>query len=196
MLLGRTALVVKSHPPVRLHRLVGDDEAGTREQLAWMPFDLGNHPAFLGPGRGSILEILEEPLHLGLRRSTHGPCEPMGDLLAHSGVGGQLDGVEEPAAKVAVSIAGDHRIEGVPPSIGAVHVTMPHGTAFQHAELVEQEVWVVAGTVEIPIPGGAFLIAMGRADRTPIAGTSRRADGACSCRPGCRAMLLLRDGTA
>ena len=50
----------------------------TREQLARMPFDLGNHPALLALGRGPILEILEEPPHLGLRGPTHGPCEPMG----------------------------------------------------------------------------------------------------------------------
>ena len=70
----------------------------------------------------------------------------MGDRLAQNGVGRQPDGLgepgffqplidrgdcvggivsEEPAAKVAVSIADDHRIEGVPPSIGAVDFAMP-----------------------------------------------------------------------
>ena len=42
---------------------------------------------------------------------------------------------------------------------------MPQGAAFQHAELFEQDVRVIAGAVEMPVPGGAFLIAMGRVDR-------------------------------
>jgi hypothetical protein len=59
VLLGGAALVVEPHHhPVRLHRQVGDDEADTREQLARMPFDLGNHTARLVPGRGLILEVL------------------------------------------------------------------------------------------------------------------------------------------
>jgi hypothetical protein len=46
-----------------------------------------------------------------------------------------------------------------------VDVTVAQGAAFQHAELVEQEVRVVASTVEVPVPGRALLLAMGRADR-------------------------------
>ena len=110
----------------------------------------------------------------------------MRDRLAQDGVGGQSDGVEiarffqpriergdrigsvrpkEAAPKVAASIPGDHRIKDLPPAIGAVDVAVTQGTALQHAELVEQEVGVVAGAVEMPIPGGPFLIAVGRADR-------------------------------
>ena len=41
---------------------------------------------------------------------------------------------------------------------------MPQGTAFQHAELIEQKERVIAVAVEMPVPGSAFLIAMGWAD--------------------------------
>jgi hypothetical protein len=66
---------------------------------------------------------------------------------------------------VALRISGDDRVENIPPAIGAVDVAVAQGAAFQHAELVEQKVRVVAGAVEMPVPGGSFLIAMGRADR-------------------------------
>jgi len=39
--------------------------------------------------------------------------------------------------------------------------TIAQCTAFQHAKLVEQEVWVAAVTVEMPVLGVPFLIAMG-----------------------------------
>lgn len=42
---------------------------------------------------------------------------------------------------------------------------MSQGAALQHAELIEQEVRVIVSEVEMPVPGGTFLIAMGRADR-------------------------------
>src|SRR3546814_8849532 len=90
------ALVVEPHHPVWLHRQVGDDEADFGEQLARMPFDLGDDAARLVPGRRLILEVLEEPFDLGQRRPSHGPCQPMRALLAQDGVGGQTDGVEEP----------------------------------------------------------------------------------------------------
>ena len=44
-------------------------------------------------------------------------------------------------------------------------VAIAQGTAFQHAKLVEQKVGVVAGAIEMSIPGGPFLIAVGWADR-------------------------------
>ena len=51
------------------------------------------------------------------------------------------------------------------PAICAVDVAVAQGAAFQHAELVEQEDRVITGAVEMPVPGGPFLIAMGGADR-------------------------------
>jgi len=56
--------------------------------------------------------------------------------------------------------------EHILPTVGAVDVATPQGAALQHAELVEQEVRVIAGAVKMPVPGRAFLIAMGRADGT------------------------------
>ena len=96
MLLGGAALVVEPHDPVRVHGHVGDDEADTREQLARVPFDLGDHSARLVPGRRLILEVLEEPFDLGQGRPPHGPFQPMRDLLAQDVVRRQPDGVEEP----------------------------------------------------------------------------------------------------
>ena len=110
----------------------------------------------------------------------------MRDLLAEHRIGGQPDSVEivrflqplvdrghrvggigaEETHEVTLGISGDHRVEHILPTVRAVDVAMPQGAAFQHAELVEQEVRVVAGAVKMPVPGRAFLITMGRADRT------------------------------
>ena len=181
VLLCGAALVAEPHHPVWLHLQVGDDEADTREQLARIPFDLGDDAALLVPGRRLILEVLVEAFDLGQRRPPHGARKPMRDLLAQNGVVGQPDGVEEPSffqpltdrgacvcgigseepQDVARCIPGDHRIEDVPPTVGAVDAAMPQGTALQHAKLVEQEDGVVAGAIEMPVPSGTFLIAMG-----------------------------------
>ena len=42
---------------------------------------------------------------------------------------------------------------------------MAQGAAFQHAELVEQKDWMIAGAFEMPVLGRTFLIAEGGADR-------------------------------
>lgn len=185
VLLGGAALVVEHHDPVWLHWQVGDAEPDTREQLARMPFDLGDHTARFVPGSRLILEVLVEALHLGQRRSSHGPGQPVRDLLSQDFVGWQPDGVEiarlfkvflqvwhciggigpKKPHDVALRIPGDDRIENVAPAIGAEDVAVAQGSAFQHAELVEQKVWVVAGAVEMPAPSCALLITMGRADR-------------------------------
>lgn len=110
----------------------------------------------------------------------------MRDLLAQDGVGGQTDGVEEPgffqphidrgdrvgsvgpeeaSTKVAASISGNDGIKDIPPAIGAVDIAVTQGAALQHAKLVEQEDGVIAGAVEMPVPGSTFLIAVGGADR-------------------------------
>jgi len=180
VLLGGAALVVEPHHPVRLHRQVGDDEADTREQLARMPFDLGDHTARLVPRPCLILEVLEEPFDLGQGWPSHRPCQPMRDLLAQDVVGGQPDGVEilrlfqpridrgdrvgsvgpeEASPKVAASIPGDDGVQDIPPAIGAVDIAVAQGAALQHAEPVEQEVGMVAVAVETPVRGSSFLIA-------------------------------------
>src|SRR3546814_4149634 len=53
----------------------------------------------------------------------------------------------------------------IPPAIGAVDIAVTQGAALQHAKLVEQEDGVIAGAVEMPVPGSTFLIAVGGADR-------------------------------
>ncbi|GGC10431.1 hypothetical protein GCM10011363_28920 [Marivita lacus] len=67
---------------------------------------------------------------------------------------------------VALRIPGDDRIEDIPPAIGVVDVAMAQDAAFQHTEPVEQKIRVIAGAVEVPVPGGTFLIAVCRADGT------------------------------
>ena len=110
----------------------------------------------------------------------------MRDLLAQDGIGGQPNGMEgahifEPFVypgnckgdvgaqephEIALGVPGDHRVQNILPAIGAVDVATSQGAAFQHAELVEQEKPVVAAAVEMAVPGGLFLITMGRADGT------------------------------
>ena len=68
------------------------------------------------------------------------------------------------AHDVALGISGDHRVEHILSTFRAVDIAIAHDAALQHAELVEQEVWVVAGAVEMPVLCCAFVIAMGRAD--------------------------------
>lgn len=60
------APVAEPDHSVRLHLQIGDDELTREEQLARMPFDLGDHPArpFLTPSL--ILKFLVELLNLGL----------------------------------------------------------------------------------------------------------------------------------
>ena len=45
-------------------------------------------------------------------------------------------GTEE-AQDVTFGISGDDRVQHLLPAIGAANVAVPHGAAFQHAELVE-----------------------------------------------------------
>ena len=185
VLFGRAALVVEPYHPVWLHRQIGDDESDTRKQLARMPFDLGDHTALLVPGPRLILELVEEPFDLGQGWPPHGPCQSVRDLVLEYSVGGQPDGVkivclfqplvnrgncvggvgsEEPASKVALRVARNDGVENIPTAIGAVDIAVAQGTALQHAELVEKKVRVIAGAVEMPVPGRAFLVAMGGAD--------------------------------
>ena len=115
-----------------------------------MPLELGDHPALVLPALRLVGKVLEEPLDHGQRRSPNGPRQPLRDLLAQHAVGGQPYGVEiarlfqpridrrdrvggirpeEAASKVAASVAGDDRIEDIPPAISAVDVAIAQGTA-------------------------------------------------------------------
>ena len=107
------------------------------------------------------------------------------DLVPEHSVGGQPDGVKvacffhsvlndgdrigsvrakEPH-DVLISIPNNDGVENIPPAIGAVDIAMAQGVTLQHAELIEQEVRVVAGAVEMSVSGRALLTVMGGADR-------------------------------
>ena len=77
----------------------------------------------------------------------------------------------EKAQHIAPGATGGHRVRNLIPAIGAVDIAMPQGAALQHAKLVQKEQRVVAGAVEMPVPGGALLIAIGRTDRAAMSGT-------------------------
>ena len=49
VLFGCAALIVEANDPVRLHRQVGDEKAHAREEITWMPLDLGDDTAGLLP---------------------------------------------------------------------------------------------------------------------------------------------------
>ena len=67
---------------------------------------------------------------------------------------------------MTIRISRDDRLQNRFPSIGAVHIAGAQSAAFQMAKLVEDEQRVIAHAAEMPVPGRAFLRAVGRADRT------------------------------
>ena len=70
----------------------------------------------------------------------------------------------EVVAEVALPVAGHDRFEHVLPAVRRVNVARTQRAAFQIAELVEHEQRMIAGAGEVAVVGGAFLIAIGRAD--------------------------------
>jgi len=77
-----------------VHRRIGDDETYVGEQLARMPFDLGDYTARLVPALRLIREVRVEPLHLGLGGAPNRPGQQVRDLFLEHCVGGQPDGVK------------------------------------------------------------------------------------------------------
>ena len=179
VLLDCATSIVKLHHPIPFHGQVCGDEALAGEQFAWVPFDLVDDPTRLVPPPPLILKVLLEPLHVGLRWSSNGAGQLMRDLLAKNGVGWQTYGVEiarlfqqrvefscrvsaigpEVPHDVALGILCNNGIKDLLPAIGTVYVAVAQGAAFQHAEMIEQEVRVKAAAIERPVPGGPFLIA-------------------------------------
>ena len=165
---------------------VGDDEAQAGEQLPRMPLDLRDHAAFTLPALRLIMEVLVEALDPGLRGPPHWPGQAVRDFLPQHGIGGQPDSVEiacffkafidrgngeggigaEKAHEMTPGISGEHRVQDFLPAICAMDVAVAQGAAFEHPELVEQKQRVVAGATEMTVPGSAFLLTMGGADRT------------------------------
>lgn len=88
VLLGGAALVVEADDPVRFHRHVGDHEAHAREQLAGMPFHLGDDPTGLVPGCRLILEVAVDALN-AFWRISHRPLEQIRDFALKNAVGAQ-----------------------------------------------------------------------------------------------------------
>src|ERR1700730_11901850 len=63
-LLARPALVVEGDDIFGRPRHVGDDEADAWIEIARMPFDLGDDPAWLRPASGLIMEARMRPAHM------------------------------------------------------------------------------------------------------------------------------------
>ena len=83
-LLARPALVIERNDPLGRAAHVRHDEADARIQFARMPFDLGDHPARLGPASGLIAEIdMEPPDFMG--RSSDRTFEQVANPLAGLG---------------------------------------------------------------------------------------------------------------
>ena len=66
---------------------------------------------------------------------------------------------------VAMAIPLDHWQQRPPPELRAVVIAAPRHRPFQVAILVEQEQWMLAGTVAVPIVRRALLVAIGLAHR-------------------------------
>jgi hypothetical protein len=70
----------------------------------------------------------------------------------------------EVAAEITLPVTGHDRFEHVLSAVGRMDVALAQRRTLQIAELVEHEQRMVAGAGEVTVVGGAFLIAMGRAD--------------------------------
>src|SRR5271155_3471586 len=70
------------------------------------------------------------------------------------GIGPEID------ARDLALVTHDDRLERTVPTIGAVHVARTQGTAFQIAELVEHEQWVIAGAGIMAVPDAVLLFTM------------------------------------
>ena len=68
--------------------------------------------------------------------------------------------------KVILRISLNDRLQDRFPVIGAVHIAGTQSASFKMTKLIENEQGVVAHAVEVPVPSGALLCAMGRADQT------------------------------
>src|SRR4051812_11535897 len=108
-----------------------------------------------------------------MRGTTHRALEQMSDPALKDGIGGQADHVpvvlrlqklvnlrrserrigSEVAPLYGGPVAGDHRLQNVPPTLGGVDVAGPQGAALQVPELVEHEQRVIAGAGEVAVVG-------------------------------------------
>ena len=85
-------LVAKGHHAFGGPGQDGDDEAGPRNQILCMPFNLGDHPALLAPRGDLITEAVVESAHL-VGWATDGTREQVSDACLKNRVGLETDGV-------------------------------------------------------------------------------------------------------
>src|SRR3954471_22907905 len=181
-LLRRAPLIVEGHHPLGWTAQVRHQEPDTRIEFARVPLDLGHDPAGAGPSLGLVAEAgVETPDLVG--RTPHRALEQVRDLALENSIGGQADHIavvlsfqefvdlrrgktrigSEIAPLHRGPVTGDDRLQHLTPALGGVDVAGPQSAAFQVAELVEHEQRVIAGAAEVPVVGGSFLPAVGRA---------------------------------
>ena len=126
--------------------------------LTLVPFNLGHHPARLGPAFDLVTEAGVGHDRL-LGWSADRPLEEVADPLLQDLIGRQPDGEADALGlqqlvdlrlgkgrigtkreiDAALAVAGDHRLQHQAPILGAVNVPGPKDAALQVTELVEQE---------------------------------------------------------
>ena len=119
-----------------------------------------------------------------VRRTPGRPRQQIADLLLEDLVGGKPDRILDPLrfqelvdpwhgecgvgteveARYSAAIARNDRLKHALPTIGAMHIAGTERAAFEVAELVEQEQWMVAGALIVAVPDAHLLFTMGRAD--------------------------------
>ena len=72
---------------------------------------------------------------------------------------------EEPQNIIA-SITGNDRLQNALPVISTVHVAIAKEASFHIPVLIEAEEWMITGALKVSVVSRAFLITVGRADRT------------------------------
>ncbi len=182
-LLAGSALVVESDDILGRSRHVGDDVDDARIKLARMPFHLRDHPAWLRPASGLIMEIGVVSAHM-VRRTTDRAGEQIADPFLQDLVRRKPDRVSDPFGfKILVdigigearvgekmdardpsAISRHDRLKHIPPSVGAVDDAGTQRATFQVAELIEHEQRMIAGALVVPVPDAVLLFAMGRTD--------------------------------
>src|SRR5262249_26749085 len=179
-LLACSAFIVEGNDIFGGPRHVRHDEADTRIKFSGMPFDLGDDSARLCPASGLIGEICIRPPHF-VRRPPDRAWKKMAHPLLHNAVCRQPDRVFDPLgfeklvnvwigeggvspeidARDLPFVAFDDWLEHALPAVGAVVVAGTQHAAFQIAELVEQEQWMVKGAAIVAVPEAHLLLAMG-----------------------------------
>jgi len=72
----------------------------------------------------------------------------------------------EESEDAITSITIDNRLQQTSPVIGTMDIPMAKKRSLQIAILIETEQWVITHALEKTVVSSAFLIALGRADRT------------------------------